>query len=105
MKRLKETQVFRSTIGHYVGNGLWEKSLEVGKTTKFRQKEKGAQEWNEQSKYKTIQSGDRYLEPGLEGRRAIKASCQNKNLQKLERIMCQSQTDQKAKRGNKPRRQ
>lgn len=93
------------TIGHYVGNGLWEKSLEVGKTTKFRQKEKRAQEWNEQSKYKNIQSGDRYLEPGLEGRRAIKASCQNKNLQKLERIMCQSQTDQKAKRRNKPRRQ
>lgn len=102
MKRLKETQVFRTTIGHCVENGLREKSLEVGKT-KFRQKEKGAQEWYEQSKYKTIQSGDRYLEPGLEGRRAIKASCQNKNLQKLERIMCQSQTDQKAKRGNKPR--
>ena len=46
-------------IGHNVENGLWEKSPEVGKTTKSGWKEKRAQKWNEQNKYKNIQSGDR----------------------------------------------
>lgn len=84
--------------GHNVRNGLWEGNLEVGKTTKFRWKEKRIQKWNEQNRLKNIQLGEGHFESELGWGgvwRGIKSSWQNKDLQTLVRSIYQSRIDQR----------